>query len=62
MKKLIDEIKVAVIFDGTNQVCEAMEKVLRFVDETWCIKQRVAKLLLLAKNMNGDSSQSYSFN
>ena len=31
--------------------CEAMVVVVCFVDEQWCIHQRIAKLMLLAKSM-----------
>ena len=43
-----------VIFDGTTHVCEAMVIVLRFIDEHWCIKQRTARLMLLARSMTGE--------
>lgn len=56
-KKLLDEIHekhVSVIFDGTTHVCEAMVIVLHYIDDTWGIQQRVAKLHLLAKSMTGE--------
>ena len=56
-KELMEEINekpVSVIFDGTTHVCEAMVIVLRYVDETWCIQQRVEKLLLMARSMTGE--------
>lgn len=56
-KKLLGEINkkhVSVIFDGTTHVCEAMVIVLRYLDDTWCLQQRVAKLRLLAKSMTGE--------
>lgn len=43
-----------VIFDGTTHVCEATVIILRFVDDNWCIQQRVARLMLLAKSMSGE--------
>ena len=50
----LSALACSVIFDGTTHVCEAMVTVLRYVDETWCIQQRVAKLLLMAKSMTGE--------
>ena len=50
----IKERHVSVIFDGTTHVCEATVIVLRFVDNDWCIQQRVARLMLLAKSMSGE--------
>ena len=45
---------MAVIFDGTTHVCEAMVVVLRYVDDDWKIKQLVCRLMLLAKSMTGE--------
>lgn len=45
---------MSIIFDGTTHVCEAMVIVIRFIDEEWHIKQRVARLMLLAKSMTGE--------
>ena len=45
---------VSVIFYGTTHVCEAMVIVIRFIDDEWCIQQRVARLMLLAKSMVGE--------
>ena len=44
---------MAIIFDGTTQVCEAFVIVLRFIDD-WVIKQRVCRLMLLAKSITGE--------
>ena len=46
--------RVSVIFDGTTHVCEAMVVVLRFVDDSWNINQRVVRLMLLAKSLTGE--------
>ena len=35
-------------------MCEAMVIGVRFIDEEWHIKQRVPKLMLLAKSMTGE--------
>ena len=56
-ERLRDEIagkSISVVFDGTTHVCEALVLVIRFVDEQWCIHQRVAKMMLLAKSMAGE--------
>ena len=45
---------MSVIFDGTTHVCEAMVVVIRFVDDQWQTKQRVAQLMLLAKSPTGE--------
>jgi hypothetical protein len=45
---------VAMVFDGTTHVCEAMVIILRFIDDEWCIKQRVVKIMLLAKALCGE--------
>ena len=45
---------VSFIFDGTTPVAEASVVLLRFVDSAWCIEQRVAKLILLAKSLSGE--------
>ena len=45
---------ISVIFDGTTHVCETMVLVLRFMDKDWCIQQKVARLLLVAKSMTGE--------
>ena len=54
LQKEIEGKKLSVIFDGTTHVCEAMVIVLRFIDEHWCIKQRTARLMLLARSMTGE--------
>ena len=54
LQKKIEGKKLSVIFDGTTHVCEAMVIVLHFIDEHWCIKQRTARLMLLACSMTGE--------
>ena len=54
---LVDEVNgklVSVIFDGTTHVCEALVIILRYIDEQWCIHQRVIRLMLLAKSLTGE--------
>ena len=46
--------KVAVIFDGTSRIVEAMAIILRFVDKDWIIQHRLIRLQLLAKSMTGE--------
>ena len=46
---LKDEIggqHVSIIFDGTTHVCEALVVLLRFLDTTLTIQQRVCRLML----------------
>ena len=45
---------MAIIYDGTTRVCEAFVIVLRYVDNDWIIKQRVCRLMLLAKSITGE--------
>ena len=45
---------VSIIFGGTMHVAEAFVVVLRFVDD-WSVKQRVSKLILLAKSLTGEN-------
>ncbi len=42
---------LSVIFDGTTHLGEAMAIVVRFVDDSFVIKQRLIRLQLLAKSM-----------
>ena len=54
IKRATEGKLVAVIFDGTTHVCEAMVVVLRYMDDDWQIKQRVCRLMLLAKSMTDE--------
>ena len=54
IKREIVGKSMSVIFDGTTHVCEAMVVVIRFLDDQWQIKQRVARLMLLAKSPTGE--------
>ena len=54
LKKEIADKCVSIIFYGTTHVCEAMVVVLRYVTDDWKIKQKVARLMLLAKSMTGE--------
>ena len=53
LKQDIGGKPVAIIFDGTTHVCEAFVIVLRYVDD-WVIKQKVCRLMLLAKSITGE--------
>ena len=56
-RKISEEISqrpVSLIFDGTTHVAEAVVVILRFVDDQWTIQQRVVRLMLLAKSVNGE--------
>ena len=55
MSKLKSEISgkhISVCYDGTTHVAEAFVTVIRYVDDDWAVKQRVARLMLLAKSFN----------
>ena len=57
MSKLKSEISgkhISVCFDGTTHVAEAFVTVIRYVDDDWTVKQRVARLMLLAKSLSGE--------
>ena len=45
---------VSVVFDGTTRLGEAMAIVIRFVDGSFTIRQRLIRLQLLAKSMSGE--------
>jgi hypothetical protein len=45
---------VSVIFDGTTRLGEAMAIVVRFVDDSFVIQQRLIRLQLLVKSMTGE--------
>ena len=46
--------RVAVIFDGTSRVGEALAILLRFVDAEWCVQQRLVRVQMLAKSLSGE--------
>ena len=50
----IDGHFVAVIFDGTSCVGEALAIILRFVDSDWSIHQRLVRVSMLAKSLTGE--------
>lgn len=41
---------LSVIFDGTSRLGEALVVILRFIDDSWCLQQRVVHLQMLAKS------------
>lgn len=45
---------LAVIFDGTSRVGEALAVLLRFVDQDWCVQQRLVRVQMLAKSLSGE--------
>ena len=49
----IDGLDVAIIFDGTTRLGEALAVVLRFFSG-WKIQQRLVRISLLAKSMTGE--------
>ena len=44
---------IAVIFDGTTYLGEAFAILVRFLDSTWKIQQRLVKVHVLAKSLSG---------
>ena len=55
LKHDIADKYVAVIFDGTTHVCEAMVVLICFVDDSWNINQRVVvHFMLLAQSLTGE--------
>ena len=53
VKEKIEGRDVSIIFDGTTHVAEALNIILRFVTE-WKVHQRLIRLLLVTKPMNGE--------
>ena len=54
IKTEIGEKHLSVIFDGTTRLGEALAIVVRFVDESFAIQQRLVRLQLLVKSMTGE--------
>ena len=55
LKAEIDGLPVAVIFDGTSRLGEALAIILRFVDRSsLTIRQRLVRMQLLAKSLTGE--------
>ena len=55
LKTEIDGVPVAVIFDGTSRLGEALAVILHFVDRsTLKIHQRLVRMQLLAKSLTGE--------
>eukprot|EP00117_Sycon_ciliatum_P044720 scpid58860/ scgid0871/ len=57
LDRLKEEIKraeyIAVIFDGTTHLGEALAIIIRFVDSSWSNQQRLVRLHVLAKSLKG---------
>lgn len=45
---------VSVVFDGTTRLGETMAIVVRYIDESFTIQQRLIRLQLLTKSMTGE--------
>ena len=54
IRKEIADKHVAVIFDGTTRLGEALAIVLRFVSDDWTLEQRLVRMQLLAKSLKGE--------
>lgn len=50
----VDGRLVAVIFDGTSCVGEALAVLLRFIDQEWCIQQHLVRVQMLSKSLSGE--------
>ena len=50
----IDGRSVAVIFDGTLRVGEALAILLRYIDAEWYVQQRLVRVQMLAKSVMGE--------
>ena len=54
IKSEISNRPLSVIFDGTTRLGEALAIVVRYVDDSFTIQQRLIRLQLLAKTMSGE--------
>ena len=54
IKSEVSGRQVSVEFDGTTRLGEAMAIVVRYIDDSFTIKQRLIRLQLLAKSMAGE--------
>ena len=54
IKTEICDRPISVIFDGTTRLGEALAIVVRFVDDSFAIQQRLVRLQLLVKSMSGE--------
>ena len=54
IKTEIGERPLSVIFDGTTRLGEALAIVVRFIDDSFAIQQRLVRLQLLVKSMTGE--------
>jgi len=54
LKTEIADKPLSIIFDGTSRLGEVFALVIRFVDSGWCIQQKLIRLKMLAKSLNGD--------
>ena len=54
VKEEIKNKHVGIIFDGTTHTCEVLAVVLRFISDSFTIEQRLVKIELLAKSLNGE--------
>ena len=54
LKQEFDGNDISVTFDGTTRLGETLAIVVRYVDEKWYIQQRLVRLQLLVKSLNGE--------
>ena len=62
IKAEVSNRPVSVIFDGTTRLGEALAIVVRFVDDSFTIKQRLIRFQLLVKSMSGEEIASELIN
>ena len=53
-KQSIQEQYLSVIFDGTSHSSEALAILVRFVNNSWIIEQRLLAIQLLSKSLTGE--------
>ena len=54
IKSEVSGRQISVVFDGTTRLGEAMAIVVRYIDDSFTIQQRLIRLQLLAKSMAGE--------
>ena len=54
IKQEIAQKPLAIIFDGTTRLGEALRIVVRFIDSEWSIQERLVRFELLAKSLSGE--------
>ena len=50
----IDGQQISVVFDGTSRLGEALAIIIRFIDQDWCVQQRIVRIQMLSKSLSGE--------